>query len=612
MMKKEIKFSLVYRDMWQSSGKYQPRVDQLVRIAPLIVEMGCFARVETNGGAFEQVNLLYGENPNKAVRAFTAPFREAGIQTHMLDRGLNALRMYPVPADVRRLMYKVKHAQGVDITRIFCGLNETRNIIPSIKYALEAGMIPQATLCITYSPVHTVEYYASIADRLIEAGAPEICLKDMAGIGRPGMLGQLVRTIKEKHPDVLIQYHGHSGPGLSMASILEVCENGADIIDVAMEPMSWGKVHPDIISVQAMLKDLGFQVPDINMKAYMKARAMTQEFIDDFLGYFMDPTNKHMSSLLLKCGLPGGMMGSMMADLKGVHSGINLILRGKNEPELSIDDLLVMLFDEVEYVWPKLGYPPLVTPFSQYVKNLAMMNVMAMEKGKERWGMIADDIWDMILGKAGRLPGKLAPEIIEKAEREGRKFFEGDPQNNYPDALDKYRKLMKENKWEVGQDDEELFEYAMHPAQYEAYKSGKAKEDFLEDVAKRRAEKDKSPEEDAKPKTLTVQVDGQAYRVTVAYGDAELPVAPAGAATAPAGEGKEVLSPLEGKFFLVKGAQETPLQVGDTVKEGDVICYVEAMKTYNAIRAEFGGTVTAICVNPGDAVSEDDVLMKIG
>lgn len=257
-MKKEIKFSLVYRDMWQSSGKYQPRVDQLVRIAPLIIEMGCFARVETNGGAFEQVNLLYGENPNKAVRAFTKPFNDAGIQTHMLDRGLNALRMYPVPADVRRLMYKVKHAQGVDITRIFCGLNETRNIIPSIRYALEAGMIPQATLCITHSPVHTVEYYAHIADQLIEAGAPEICLKDMAGIGRPGMLGELTKAIKEKHPDVLIQYHGHSGPGLSMASILEVCENGADIIDVAMEPMSWGKVHPDVISVQAMLRDKGF------------------------------------------------------------------------------------------------------------------------------------------------------------------------------------------------------------------------------------------------------------------------------------------------------------------------------------------------------------------
>lgn len=154
-------------------------------------------------------------------------------------------------------------------------------------------MIPQATLCITYSPVHTVDYYSYIADQLIEAGAPEICLKDMAGIGRPEMLGQLVRNIKDKHPEVIVQYHGHSGPGLSMASILEVCENGADIIDVAMEPLSWGKVHPDVISVQAMLKNAGFQVPEINMKAYMKARSMTQEFIDDFWDILLIlPTNK--------------------------------------------------------------------------------------------------------------------------------------------------------------------------------------------------------------------------------------------------------------------------------------------------------------------------------
>ena len=82
--------------------------------------------------------------------------------------------------------------------------------------------------------------------------------------------------------------------------------------------------------------------------------------------------------------------------------------------------------------------------------------------------------------------------------------------------------------------------------------------------------------------------------------------------TAPAGEGQEVAAPLEGKFFLTKNAQETPLKVGDKVKEGDLLCYIEAMKTYNAIRADFSGTVTAICVNPGDSVSEDDVLMKIG
>ena len=608
-MKKEVKFSLVFRDMWQSAGKYVPRVDQLMKVAPAIVEMGCFARVETNGGGFEQVNLLFGENPNKAVRQWTKPFHDAGIQTHMLDRALNGLRMSPVPADVRKLFYKVKKAQGTDITRTFCGLNDVRNIAPSIEYAKAAGMISQCALSITHSPIHTVEYYVDMAKQLIDLGADEICIKDMAGIGRPVSLGKIVAGIKAIK-DIPVQYHSHAGPGFNMASILEVCEAGCDYIDVGMEPLSWGTGHADVISVQAMLKDAGFQVPEINMEAYMKVRSLVQEFMDDFLGLYISPKNRLMNSLLIGPGLPGGMMGSLMADLETNLESINKYKAKRNMKFMTQDELLIKLFNEVAYVWPRVGYPPLVTPFSQYVKNLALMNVMQMEKGKERWGMIADDIWDMLLGKAGKLPGELAPEIKEKAAKEGRKFFTGNPQDNYPDALDKFRLLMKEKGWEMGEDEEELFEYAMHPAQYEAYKSGKAKQDFLEDVEKRRMEK-KAGTAPTEPQTLTIDVNGTAYRVTVAYGD----VKPESQSAAPAttvGEGKEILSPLEGKFFLTKTAQETPVKVGDKVNEGDVICYVEAMKTYNAIRAEFGGTVTAICVNPGDSVSEDDVLMKIG
>ena len=608
-MKREVKFSLVFRDMWQSAGKYVPRVDQLMKVAPAIIEMGCFARVETNGGGFEQVNLLFGENPNNAVRQWTKPFHEAGIQTHMLDRALNGLRMSPVPADVRKLFYKVKKAQGTDITRTFCGLNDIRNIAPSIEYAKAAGMISQCALSITHSPIHTVEYYVNMAKQLIELGADEICIKDMAGIGRPVSLGKIVAGIKAIK-DIPIQYHSHAGPGFNMASILEVCEAGCDYVDVGMEPLSWGTGHADIISVQAMLKDAGFQVPEINMEAYMKVRSLVQEFMDDFLGLYISPKNRLMNSLLIGPGLPGGMMGSLMADLETNLESINKYKAKRNMKFMTQDELLIKLFNEVAYVWPRVGYPPLVTPFSQYVKNLALMNVMQMEKGKERWGMIADDIWDMLLGKAGRLPGELAPEIVEKAEKEGRKFFTGNPQENYPDALDKFRLLMKEKGWEMGQDDEELFEYAMHPAQYEAYKSGKAKQDFLEDVEKRRMEK-KAGTAPTEPQTLTIDVNGTAYRVTVAYGDVQ-PEATQAATAAPVGEGKDVLSPLEGKFFLTKTAQETPLKVGDKVNEGDVLCYVEAMKTYNAIRAEFGGTITAICANPGDSVSEDDVLMKIG
>ena len=611
-MGKEIKFSLVFRDMWQSAGKYQPRVDQLVKVAPAIIRMGCFDRVETNGGGFEQVNLLYGENPNKSVREWTKPFHEAGIQTHMLDRALNGLRMSPCPKDLRKLFYKVKKAQGTDITRIFCGLNDPRNVIPSIEYAHEAGMIAQAALCITHSPIHTVDYYIKLAKTFIDAGADEICLKDMAGIGRPDSLGKICAGIKNYKKDIIVQYHSHAGPGFNMASILEVARGGCDYIDCGMAQLAWGTGHADVISVQEMLKDAGFKVKDINMEAYMEVRAMMQEMMDDFLGFYIPSMNHLNNSLLVKPGLPGGMMGSLMTDLEDNLRSLNIWKEKHGEAQLTTDQLLVKLFDEVAYVWPKVGYPCLVTPFSQYVKNLALMNVIQMEKGKPRWSMIAENIWDMILGKAGKLPGPVDSVFKEMATREGRKFINNDPQENYPDDLDVYRSKMQEKGWDLGEDDEELFEYAMHPQQYELYKSGAAKEDFEKDLHERRTAKMAS--NNNLPEKVKVAVHGKTYEVSISYGNEEKKpevATKAGAGTAAEGEGVEILAPLEGKAYLVQSTSETPKKVGDYVNEGDVICYIEAMKVFNRIKAEKSGTITAICFASGDSVAEDDILMKI-
>ena len=586
-MGKKIQFSLIYRDMWQSSGKFQPRKDQLVRIAPVFIEMGCFARVETNGGAFEQVNLLAGENPNESVRAYTKILHEAGIKTHMLDRGLNALRMYPVPDDVRAMMYRVKHAQGVDITRLFDGLNDIRNIAPALKWAKEAGMTPQGTLCITTSPVHTIEYYCKLADEEIAAGAEELCLKDMAGIGQPAFLGELTRRIKEKHPDVLLEYHGHSGPGLSMASMLEVAKNGIDILDVAIEPLSWGKVHPDVISVQSMLKNAGFDVPEINMDAYMKARAMTQEFIDEWLGYFINPQNKIMSSLLLSCGLPGGMMGSMMADLGGIRSTINNLRKKKGEEELSVDDMLIKLFDEVAYVWPRVGYPPLVTPFSQYTKNIALLNLLTLEQGKGRFVMMDDSMWGMILGKSGRVPGEICQELKDLAKQKGLEFTDADPHTLLKNNLEDFRKEMDENGWDYGQDEEELFELAMHPEQYRNYKSGQAKKNFLADL---QAAKDAklgakvSPEEaaafkHAKADALVAPVKGQLFWEF--QGD---------------GEAAPAVEPFIGKEY----------------KEGDAFCYIQApWGEFVTVPAALGGKLVEINAKQGAKVNKGDVIAYI-
>src|SRR5665811_1130137 len=255
-----------------------------------------------------------------------------------------------------------------------------------------------------------------------------------------------------------------------------------------------------------------------------------------------------MTSLLIGPGLPGGMMGSMMADLKGVHQGINAALKAQGKPELSEDELVIWLFKEVTNIWPMMGYPPLVTPFSQYVKNVALMNIVSLVNGKEQFAMIDANTWDMLLGRAGKLPGPLAPELVELAKKEGKEFYDGTPQDNYPDALDSYRKEMEEKNWPAGQDDEELFELAMHDRQYRDYKSGVAKTRFLKEVEDRKAEL-------------------------------------SNAATAKASEKKLLFAHETGIAFIYSGTtaiyySDDDLDVGEEVKKGDILMYIMINRTF--------------------------------
>ena len=409
----------------------------------------------------------------------------------------------------------------------------------------------------------------------------------MAGVGRPATLGRLVKEIKTKYPHIIVQYHGHTGPGLSMASTLMVAQAGADVIDCAMEPLSWGMVHPDVISVQAMLKDAGFLVKDINMDAYMEARKLTQEFIDDFLGLYINPANRISSSLLVGCGLPGGMMGSMMSDLKGVHGAINMALKKSGKPEVSFEELTVQLFQEVEHIRPMLGYPPLVTPFSQYTKNIAVMNLLSMAQGKPRFSQIDKDSWNMILGKAGKLPGPLAPEIVELAKQQGLEFYDGVPQDAYPDALPEYIKEMEENGWDRGEDDEELFELAMHDRQYRDYKSGVAKDRFYKEIEKLRAEKaSASNAPAAEPGTMPNYMKERYRNAT--------PIV----ATATG----QILWEID---FDDKSVAPAP---GREYKQGDTFCTIQASYAMMPVMLTVGGRLADTCVAQGAMVKKGDVI----
>ena len=606
-MPKEIKLCLVYRDMWQSSGKYMPNAEELVRVADPIINMGCWDRIETNGGGFEQIQLLAGENPNKVLRKWTKPFNEAGIQTQMLERGLNALTMSPVSKDVRELMFSVKKKQGTDIARSFDGLNDIRNLKLSIEYAKKARMISQSCLCITHSKIHTVDYYINLAKELIELGTDEIAIKDMAGIGRPSSLGKIVKGIKKYNPNIIVQYHGHSGPGFSVASSLEVARCGADIIDVSMEPLSWGTTHADLLTVHEMLKDDGFKVKDINRKAYMEVKGLTQEFIDDYLGLYINPKNRLMNSLLIESGLPGGMMGSLMNDLEKSHISINKWLQKNKKKEISLDSLFSSLVDEVKYIWPIMGYPPLVTPYSQYVKNVAIVNVLNQIKGKERWSLIDDNTWDMLLGKSGKLPGELGVEIKKLSKDLGKEFYDGNPQDLIEDVLDINRNEMKSKNWDFGQDDEELLEYSLHKTQYLDFKSGDAKKKIAEDIKLKKQSKIASKDEPSKKMTKILKVNEVSYEVDYIIDTAKKE----SISDKKIIEGQKIISPIEGRVFFTKDPDENPVKVGDKINKGDVICYIESMKVINAIKSDYSGKIMQVCFNDGDDIYDDDILFII-
>ena len=606
-MSKEIKLCLVYRDMWQSSGKYMPNAEELVSVADPIINMGCWDRLETNGGGFEQIQLLAGENPNEVLRKWTKPFNDAGIQTQMLERGLNALTMSPVSKDVRELMFSVKKKQGTDIARSFDGLNDIRNLKLSIEYAKKAGMISQSCLCITHSKIHTVDYYINLAKELIELGTDEIAIKDMAGIGRPSSLGKIVKGIKKYNPNIIIQYHGHSGPGFSVASSLEVARCGADIIDVSMEPLSWGTTHADLLTVHEILQDDGFKVKDINRKAYMEVKGLTQEFIDDYLGLYINPKNRLMNSLLIESGLPGGMMGSLMNDLEKSHISINKWLQKNKKKEISLDSLFSSLVDEVKYIWPIMGYPPLVTPYSQYVKNVAIVNVLNQIKGKERWSLIDDNTWDMLLGKSGKLPGELGIEIKKLSKDLGKEFYDGNPQDLIEDVLDINRNEMKSKNWDFGQDDEELLEYSLHKTQYLDFKSGDAKKKIAEDIKLKKQSKIVSKDEPSKRMTKILKFNEVSYEVDYILDTAKKE----SLSNKKIVKGQKIISPIEGRVFFTKDPDENPVKVGDKINKGDVICYIESMKVINAIKSDYSGKIMQVCFNDGDDIYDDDILFII-
>ena len=598
-MKREIKFSLVFRDMWQSAGKYVPRVDQLVKVAPAIVEMGCFARVETNGGGFEQVNLLFGENPNKAVRAWTKPFHEAGIQTHMLDRALNGLRMSPVPADVRKLFYKVKKAQGTDITRTFCGLNDVRNIIPSIGYAHDAGMISQCSLCITHSPVHTVEYYVNMAKELEKRGAHLLCIKDMSGLLKPYAAKKLVSTLKQEI-GIPIHLHTHDTSGNQVAAYLMAAEAGVDIVDCAIDSMSSMTSQPSmnavVTALQGQERDTGLN-PD-------KLQALSDYWADVRLRYAkFEAGIKNPSTDIYRYEMPGGQYTNLKSQVESIGLGHQF-------------EAVKEMYTTVNHM---LGDIVKVTPSSKMVGDLAIFmvqNNLTPENIVERGEALtfpdsvvsyfkAEDLQKVVLKGEEPItcrPGELLEPIdFDKAREEVRKFYpEADDHNViswclYPKVVEDFYRHRQE------------YGYIMRMGSHVFFNGmalGETNKINIEDgktlVIKYLGLGDLN--EDG---TRNVQFELNGMRREVAVPDKSATAQVRKVNLADPSDKSQVGASIPGMVSKVN------VKPGDTVEENQVLAVIEAMKMETSVVARMKGTVDQVLIKEGGAVKAGELLITI-
>jgi pyruvate carboxylase subunit B len=207
--------------------------------------------------------------------------------------------------------------------------------------------------------------------------------------------------------------------------------------------------------------------------------------------------------------------------------------------------------------------------------------------------MIDKDTWNMILGRMGKLPGALAPEIEQLAEQKGLEFYTGDPQSEFPDELDRFRQIMKEEGWDCGQDDEELFELAMHERQYRDYRSGVAKERFNKDLEAARA-KAGAPVIIERPVVEMPKYDID--RILEKYPDA-VPVQ-----TSARGQ---MLWQID-----VDDASSAPA-AGTEVKAGAPVGYVQTYYGMEEVTAAVDGRIVAVCAAQGDNVVKGEIVAFI-
>ncbi len=580
---------LVLRDAHQSLFATRMRIDDMLPIAPKLDQVG-FWSIESWGGATFDACIRYlGEDPWERIRRLKAAMPNTPQQ--MLFRGQNILGYRHYADDVVDKFVERAATNGVDVFRIFDAMNDMRNLETAIASVLKQDKHAQGTISYTVSPVHTIDLWVELGQRIQEMGAHSICIKDMAGLLKPYVGFELVSRLKETL-EIPVHIQCHATTGLSTSTYLKCIEAGIDNVDAAISSMSMTYGHSATESVVSILEDTG------------RDTGLDIELLEDIASYFREVRKKYarfegslrgVDSRILVAQVPGGMLTNLENQLR----------------EQNATDKLDQVLAEIPKVRKDLGMIPLVTPTSQIVGTQSVINVLM----GERYKSVTKETAGVLKGEYGVTPSPLNAELQARV-LEGAEPITCRPADLLAPEMDKLTAELEavaaEKNIELADaviDD--VLTYALFPQVGTYFLENRSNPDAFEPAPGTEpapAEPTAAAQTDDSG-VYTVTVEGKSYVVQVSNGGAiehiSAPQAAAPAAPAATNGGLQVNAPLAGNICTV------PVQAGQQVRAGDVILVLEAMKMETEVRAPQDGNVASVAVVVGDKVGSGELLLTL-
>ncbi len=433
----------ILRDAHQSQAATRMRFEDMEPVLSLLDDIGYYSLEAWGGATFDSCLRFLNEDPWERLRKLKSYLKKTPIQ--MLLRGQNLLGYRHYADDVVEKFIEKSIENGVGVVRVFDALNDVRNLEASMKaikkYGVGGKCVCEAAISYTTSPVHTTEYFVELAKRLENAGADNICIKDMANLLLPFTAYDVVNKMRAAlRPETKIHLHTHNTSGTGDMINLMAIQAGVDIVDTALSPLGNGTSQPATEPLVATLSgtkyDTGIQIEKLlPIVEYFKNVANKMEAEGT-----LNPAVRKIDINTLIYQVPGGMLSNLMSQL---HQA------GK-------DDKLLEVLQEIPVVRKDCGYPPLVTPSSQIVGTQAVWNVL-----RGRYNTITAQYKDLILGKYGKVTGEKNAEVVAMCTKNGEQVIEHRPADDLHDEMvELIAKVKSDGFYEK---EEDVLSYALFP-----------------------------------------------------------------------------------------------------------------------------------------------------